>query len=207
MNIRVTRDTSYIRVFNATTNSDEFDVYINDKPIFLNVRYKGFVPYVPTFPGNYKVKVYDSKDSENLILEQDIKIAGGNVGTLVIAGVMPKLMMLAVFEDPNEKARSLNAKFRIAHLSPTTEPVDLIVNGVKMIDEVPFGKRTNYAEVPSGVYDFKIEESLDDLNREKISINKRVELKDNKIYTIYLVGDISDIELIQSLDIITYMNN
>ncbi len=61
-----------------------------------------------------------------------------------------------MFEDPNEKSRNLNAKFRIAHLSPTTDPVDLIVNGVKMIEEVPFGKRTNYAEVPSGIYNFVI---------------------------------------------------
>lgn len=208
MKIRVNNDASYIRVFNATANSDKIDVYINDVLVFSDVRYREFVPYTPTFPGDYTVKVYECGNSEKLILEQELTIAGGNVGTLVITGIMPKLMLLAVFEDPNEKTCESNAKFRIAHLSPTTEPIDLTVNGVKMIDEIPFGKRTNYAEVPIGVYDFTIEESNVESEERNagIRISKKIELKDNKIYTIYLIGDVPDIEIIQSLDIITYMN-
>lgn len=208
MKIRVNNDASYIRVFNATANSDEIDVYINDILIFSNVRYREFVPYTPTFPGDYTVKVYECGNTEKPILEQELTIAGGNVGTLVITGIMPKLMMLAVFEDPNEEICDSNAKFRIAHLSPTTEPIDLTVNNVKMIDEVPFGKRTSYAEVPTGIYDFVIEESSLETqgNKEQIRISKKIELKDKKIYTIYLIGDIPDIEIMQSLDIITYMN-
>ncbi|GAA0715121.1 hypothetical protein GCM10008904_31620 [Paraclostridium ghonii] len=208
MKIRVNNDASYIRVFNATANSDEIDVYINDILVFSNVRYREFVPYTPTFPGDYTVKVYECGNDEKLILEQELTIAGGNVGTLVITGIMPKLMMLAVFENPNEEICDSNAKFRIAHLSPTTEPIDLTVNNVKMIDEIPFGKRTNYAQVPTGIYDFVIEGSNIEMqeSKEKVRIGKKIELKDKKIYTIYLIGDLPDIEIIQSLDIITYMN-
>lgn len=208
MKIRVNNDASYIRVFNATANSDEIDVYINDILVFSNVKYREFVPYTPTFPGDYTVKVYECGNDEKLILEQELTIAGGNVGTLVITGIMPKLMMLAVFENPNEEICDSNAKFRIAHLSPTTEPIDLTVNNVKMIDEIPFGKRTNYAQVPTGIYDFVIEGSNIEMqeNKQKVRISKKIELKDKKIYTIYLIGDVADIEIIQSLDIITYMN-
>lgn len=208
MKIRVNNEASYIRVFNATANSDEIDVYINDILVFSNVRYREFVPYTPTFPGDYTVKVYECGNDKKLILEQELTIAGGNVGTLVITGIMPKLMMLAVFENPNEEICDSNAKFRIAHLSPTTEPIDLTVNNVKMIDEIPFGKRTNYAQVPTGVYDFVIEGSNIEMqeNKDKVRISKKIELKDKKIYTIYLIGDVADIEIIQSLDIITYMN-
>ncbi|WP_250675691.1 DUF4397 domain-containing protein [Paraclostridium ghonii] len=208
MKIRVNNDASYIRVFNATANSDEIDVYVNDILVFSNVRYREFVPYTPTFPGDYTVKVYECGNDKKLILEQELTIAGGNVGTLVITGIMPKLMMLAVFENPNEEICDSNAKFRIAHLSPTTEPIDLTVNNVKMIDEIPFGKRTNYAQVPTGIYDFVIEGSNIEMqeNKDKVRISKKIELKDKKIYTIYLIGDVADIEIIQSLDIITYMN-
>ena len=208
MKIRVNNNASYIRVFNTVANSEKIDVYINDILIFSNIMYREFVPYTPTFPGDYKVKVYESSENKKLILEQNLTIAGGNIGTLVITGIMPKVMLLAVFEDPNEKICDSNAKFRIAHLSPTTEPVDLTVNGIKMIDEIPFGKRTNYAQVPAGIYDFTIEESNLELkeNNEVIQISKKVELKSNKIYTIYLIGDIPNIEVIQSLDIITYTN-
>ncbi|MGL5641290.1 MAG: DUF4397 domain-containing protein, partial [Paraclostridium sp.] len=100
------------------------------------------------------------------------------------------------------------AKFRIAHLSPTMLPIDLMVNNVKMIDEIPFGKRTNYAQVPSGIYDFIVEESDIDIpeDKDKVRINKKIQIKDKKIYTIYVVGDSPGIEIIQSLDVTTYMN-
>lgn len=208
MKVRINNESSYIRILNATPNSNKIDISMNDISVFSNVGYKEFTPYTPTLPGDYTVKVYEYGNQDKLILEQDLVIAGGNVGTLVITGIFPNLMMLAVFEDPNESIDNEESKFRIAHLSPTTEPIDLTVNNVKMIDEIPFGKRTNYAQVPSGIYDFNIEESDMGIyeNRNKLRVNKKIQLKDKKIYTIYVIGDIPNIEIIQSLDVVTYMN-
>jgi hypothetical protein len=207
MKVRVNNESSYIRILNATSNSNKIDICMNDISIFSNISYKEFTPYTPTLPGDYTIKVYECGNQDKLILEQDLIIAGGNVGTLVITGILPKVIMLAVFEDPNEVIEDEDSKFRVAHLSPTTEPIDLIVNNVKMIDEVPFGKRTNYAQVPNGIYDFTVEESDMDIpeNRNRLRINKKIQLKDKKIYTIYIVGDIPNVEIIQSLDVITYM--
>lgn len=208
MQIRVNGESSYIRFLNATSNSNKIEIYMNDMLIFSNIRYKDFTSYAPILPGDYTIKVYECENTDNIMLEQDLSIAGGNVATLVISGLVPKLIMLAVFEDPNEEIYEGNAKFRIAHLSPTMLPIDLMVNNVKMIDEIPFGKRTNYAQVPSGIYDFMVEESDIDIpeDKDKIRINKKIQIKDKKIYTIYVVGDSPDIEIIQSLDVTTYMN-
>lgn len=209
MKIRVNIDSSYIRILNAVPNSDEFDIYINGNLIIENIKYKDFSPYTPTVPGNYEVEIYRSGDKEELLYQQSLTIAGGNAGTVVITGLMPKLMILAVFEDPTEVVECGNAKFRVAHLSPTTSPVDVNVNNVRMIDEIPFGKRTNYAEVPRGIYDFLVEENeFDRIGKNKeIKISNRVEIKNQKIYTLYIVGDFPNVEIIQSLDLNTYMND
>lgn len=209
MKIRVNTDSSYIRILNAAPNSDDVDIYINGNLIFSEIRYKNFTPYTPTSPGNYEIEIYESGNKENLIHNHSLTIAGGNAGTLVITGLMPKIMILAVFEDPTEQVGKGNSKFRVAHISPTTSPVDVNVNTVKMIEEIPFGKRTNYAEVPSGIYDFAIEENeFDRIDKSKdIKISNKIEIKNEKIYTLYVVGDFPNVEIIQSLDLTTYMNN
>lgn len=209
MKIRVNTDSSYIRMLNAVPCSDEFDIYINDNLVFRDIRYKDFTPYTPTVPGNYEIEIYKSGDKEELLHRHSLTIAGGNAGTIVIAGLTPKLMILAVFEDPTETVEFGNAKFRVAHLSPTTSPVDINVNTVRMIDEIPFGKRTNYAEVPKGIYEFVIEENeFDRIEKNKeLKIRNKIEIKNEKIYTLYIVGDFPNVEIIQSLDLTTYMNN
>lgn len=209
MKIRVGTDSSYIRMLNAIPNSDEVDVYVNGNLIFSDIRYKEFSSYTPTAPGNYDVEIYKAGNRDELLHSHNLTIAGGNAGTLVITGLIPKLMILAVYENPSEQVEPGNSKFRIAHLSPTTSPVDITVNTVKMIEEIPFGKRTNYAEVPTGIYDFLIRENeFDRINQsEELSIINKVEIKNGKIYTIYIVGDLPNVEIIQSLDLTTYMNN
>lgn len=209
MRIRVNTDSSYLRILNAIPNSQEIDIYINGNLVFSNMRYKEFSPYTPTAPGNYEIEIYKSGDREEVIHSHSVTIAGGNAGTLVVTGIIPKLMILAVFEDPTEHVARGNAKFRVAHLSPTTSPVDVTVNTVKMIEEIPFGKRTNYAEVPTGVYDFLIEENeFDRIDKNNdINIKNKIEIKNEKIYTLYIVGDSSNAEIIQSLDLTTYINN
>ncbi len=208
MNIRVNSDSSYIRILNTAVNSEKFDIYINDILAFSNVLYKNFTPYSPMIPGKYNIKVYENGNNDNIILDQELNIAGGNVGTVVITGVYPKLMVLAVSEDPNESIENKTSKFRLAHLSPTGPPIDLSINGVKMVDELPFGKSTNYAQIPIGIYDFLVEQSDIDIqgNKVKFRKNKNVQLKDKKIYTIYVVGDGNTIDIIQSLDVTTYTN-
>lgn len=208
MNIRVNNDSSYIRILNTAVNGEKFDIYINDLLTFSNVWYKNFTPYSPMIPGKYNIKVYENGNNDNTILDQELNIAGGNIGTIVITGVYPKLMILAVSEDPNECIENKTSKFRLAHLSPTSPPIDLSINGVKMVDELPFGKSTNYAQIPSGIYDFLVEQSDIDIqvNKEKFRENKNIQLKDKKIYTIYVVGDGNNIDIIQSLDVTTYTN-
>ena len=78
-----------------------------------------------------------------------------------------------------------------------------------MIDEIPFGKRTNYAEVPKGIYEFVIEENeFERIEKNKeLKIRNKIEIKNEKIYTLYIVGDFPNVEIIQSLDLTTYMNN
>lgn len=208
MNIRVNSDSSYIRILNTAINSERFDIYINDVLAFSNILYKNFTPYSPMIPGKYNIKVYENGNNDNIILNQELNIAGGNVATVVITGVYPKLMVLAVSENPNEPIEDKTSKFRLAHLSPTAPSIDLSINGVKMIDELPFGKSTNYAQIPNGIYDFLVEQSDIDIqgNKVKFRKNKNVQLKNKKIYTIYVVGDGDNIDIIQSLDVTTYTN-
>ena len=74
MKIRLNESSSYIRFLNATPNSNQIEIYMNDNMVFKDVDYKEFTSYIPTIPGNYIVRVYESENKEDILLEQDITL-------------------------------------------------------------------------------------------------------------------------------------
>ncbi len=57
----IDKSKAYIRFINLSPYDTEFDVYLNDKPVFDNLTYEEVSPYITLQPATYYVTLRDSK--------------------------------------------------------------------------------------------------------------------------------------------------
>lgn len=83
------------------------------------------------------------------------------------------------------------AKVRVVHASPDAPAVDVWVNDQKTLMDIPFKDLTSYAEVPKGMYNFKVVPAG---QTEPVVIEADLNLKAFKDYTVIAVDYLSTIK-------------
>lgn len=53
-------------------------------------------------------------------------------------------------------AQETNGRIRVVHASPDAPPVDVLVNGAKVLEAIPFEEYSEYLSVPAGTYDIRV---------------------------------------------------
>ena len=201
MIIRNDMNLSYIRAFNASPDAPAVDIYINGAEAFKNLKFKDFTEYITLPMGEYKMEVYQAGQNETPVLTESIKVGEQEVITIVAAGNYEDLQLVSYVEGNAEDLPVNKSKVRIIHLSPDSPNVDVFVNGVLAFEDVGFLDATDYAQLSSGTYEITV--NLADTNDNVLSLNP--ELKSQKVYTIYIVGNPPNLSGIQSLDGSTFI--
>lgn len=201
MIIRNDMNLSYIRAFNASPDAPAVDIYIYGAEAFKNLKFKDFTEYITLPMGEYKMEVYQAGQNETPVLTESIKVGEREVITIVAAGNYEDLQIVSYIEGNAEDLPVNKSKVRIIHLSPDSPNVDVFVNGVLAFEDVVFLDATDYAQLSSGTYEITV--NLADTNDNVLSLNP--ELKSQKVYTIYIVGNPPNLSGIQSLDGSTFI--
>ena len=201
MFIRNDMDISYVRVFHASPNAPSVDIYVNGGIAFENLSFKDFTEYVQLPMGEYKIEVFPAGQKENPVLTQNVQVPTKQVITIAAAGNLEDLQLIPYVERTAEDLPVNESRLRVIHLSPDAPDVDVLIDGNIAFSNIGFMDATYYDQLPSRSYDIKVNIA----STENTVLALTAELKSQKVYTIYVVGNPPDLSAIQSLDGVTFV--
>jgi LPXTG-motif cell wall-anchored protein len=100
--------------------------------------------------------------------------------------------LLALTIAPAAFAQAGTAKVRVVHASPDAPAVDVIVNGNKVLTNVPFFAASAYLDLPAGSYDIQVVPA--GATSPVVIDAKGVRIEAGKAYTIAATGKLAEIK-------------
>lgn len=198
---------AYVRLVHSATKSFDVDLYVNDKLMVPDLRYREFTDYIKLPPGTYNLKAYPKNTKTPLLLDSTVQIDPKTVTTLAIYSQIRKLFLYPVKESSLSMPTKGKAKVKIANLIENIPPVDIYLSDGKLLyKNVAFKDLTNYIELPANTYTINIKLADSDIS---ILYVPNIFLNTDNYYTLYLIGlinDYHDPQMLIPLDGITYLN-
>lgn len=201
MFIRNDSNATYVRLFHASPDAPPVDIYINNNLVFRSLAFGNFTEYVPLSMGNYKIEVYPEGEKGKYILTQNIQIPENQVITVAAVGFLNDLELVSYTESNPNNLQVDMSRLRVINLSPNAPEVDVYIDSNVAFTDIGFLDATDYLELSSGNYDLRINIAQND---EEL-LRLQPDLKSQKVYTVYMLGDSSNLTAIQSLDGSTYV--
>ena len=198
---KIQEASSLVRVFHASPQAPEVDVYVDGNLAFSDIEFKEFTKYVYLDEGNHNVEVYLAGTKESPVISQIVDVPDGEMITVAAIGNLDELSLLAIPDDVSKEVSDSYSTFRVIHLSPDAPAVDILEGEETLFEDIEFGEGTDYVEVEPGKYNVKIALSSDGT----VVLPLEIRLNPNRIYTIYAVGDAANLSAIQSVDGNTYI--
>lgn len=199
---------AYIRIVHTATKSTDMDLYINDKLIGPNIKYREFTDYIKMPPGIFNLKIYSKGTKTTPLINSNINLDPNTITTLAIYSQLRKHYLMEVKETPLIIPTKNKAKIRIVNLIENIPPIDIyLANGTPLYKDVIFKDLTNYIELPANTYIFDIKLADSDIS---LLYVPNLFLNTNNYYTLYLIGlinDYHDPQMLAPLDGITYLNS
>lgn len=190
-----------VRLFNALPENKAVDIYADGILLFENIGFKEFTKYVYAILGTHRVEIYETGEISNPILATEMNLPVGQIFTLAIIESDGEYSLLVVKDDINEVPSSQNAVGRSVNILDGSYAIDLLFNGKPSVSNITYKDETPYVFIPSGIYKITVKESVTG----NVLLEKNIEFKVNRIYTLYIVGNTSNIDIVQSVDGNTYV--
>lgn len=197
----VKNNSSLVRVFHAVPDVQAVDVYVNGNMVFNNLEFGDFTNYIYLDKGEYNIAIYPSGKTDQPAINQMVDIPSQQIFTVAATGDLNNLSLLVIPDKITKSPSQRYSAVRIIHLSPTAPGVDVVVNGDTLFENIEFREGTDYVDLNPGTYNINVL-----LNSDKsVVLPLKVTLNENKIYTIYIIGNPSDLKALQVVDGNTYI--
>lgn len=199
--INIKNGTSLVRVFHASFQAPPVDIYINESLAFSNLQYKQFTSYTALEVGDYRVDVFPAGDKTKPIISGALNIEDGKMITIAAIGDLNDLGLLLIDDDVTKKTSDDYGSFRIVNLSPNSNAIDVLVNGKSVVLDLEYKQNTSYIDARYDRYNIDIVQTVEKI----LLLSFSALIKTNRIYTIYILGDLPNISSLQSVDGNTYL--
>lgn len=191
---------SLVRILHAIPEGESVDIFLNDVPFFNDLSFTNFSPYVYVPEGDYRITVYVTNTKENPIIDQDISVSVNDILTIALILDEDKAELLFI-EEGTEIASGQNAKVRAIHLAAVSPTVNILADGEVLFSNVSYKDITEYKEVEPKVYRVDLEVAKNN----KLIRSNQITINENRIYSFYALGNVPNVQIIQSLDGVTFM--
>jgi len=193
---RVDPGISFGRFLHASPDAPPVDVYLDNKLIARNVRYREFTQYLPVMSGNYKLKIYPTGNTTTPIINLDLDVPVSKIFTVAVVGKSPNLSLISI-PEPAVPMIPGKTYVRFIHLSPNAPNVNVMLPaGSTLFKDVEFKEYTNYIPVNPGNYTFLVTPTTS--NTPVLTV-PNIRLRPNKFYSIYVVGLVNEKPSLQAL--------
>jgi len=188
--------TSRVKVLHASPDAPAVDILVNDAVAIENLAFKEIAGYVDLPSGEHNIKVVPTGLAGPVVIDTDVKLTQNREYTIAATGFLANIIP-QVYEDKNAKTWGMHSRIRFVHLSPNAPEVDIRVrNGPQIFRDIIYLEDSEYERVRQGSYD--IEVVLQDGTVFKTF--EQVPIEGKKTYSIYAVGDVSNLEVILEED-------
>lgn len=198
---------AYIRFAHVATKSNDVDLYINDKLVVPDLRYREFTDYIKLPVGTYNIKIYSRNTQTNLLIDSCISVKPNTITTCAIYSQERVLFLLPIEEKPLSVPTEKKSKIRIVNLIENISPIDLYLSdGTLLYKNISFKDISSYIELSANTYILDIKLAETDIS---ILYVPNINLNKDSYYTLYLIGlinDYHDPQMLIPLDGITYLN-
>ena len=197
---KIEENKGLIRYLNVLPSQKSVDIYVNNKLLYSDVKYKSFTPYIYMENRSYKIDIYEA-GTKNILIRTTFIIPDESLFTLAISGNIGQEALIIVDEDIEQKSSNSQAVVRFVNLSPDLPIADIFNNDKPIVDNIDYKDQTIYEYLNPGEYTISVKGNLngDDL------VTTNIQFKTDRIYSIYIIGDIPNVELLQSVDGNTYV--
>lgn len=197
---KIEENKGLIRYLNVLPSQKSVDIYVNNKLLYSDVKYKSFTPYIYMENRSYKIDIYEA-GTKNILIRTTFIIPDESLFTLAISGNIGQEALIIVDEDIEQKSSNSQAVVRFVNLSPDLPIADIFNNDKPIVDNIDYKDQTIYEYLNPEGYTISVKGNLngDDL------VTTNIQFKTDRIYSIYIIGDIPNVELLQSVDGNTYV--
>ena len=198
--ISIKNETSLVRVFHASPQAPPVDIYINESLAFSNLQYKQFSNYTSLEVGDYRIDVFQAGDTTKPIISGALNVEDGKMITVAVIGDLNDLGLLLI-DDVTKKTSDDYGSFRIVNLSPNSKSIDVLVNGKSVVIDLEYKQNTSYIDARPDRYNIDVVQTIEKV----LLLSFSSLIKSNRIYTLYILGDVPNISSLQSVDGNTYL--
>ncbi len=192
---------SLVRILHAVPNGDEVDVYINGFPFYNDIRFAQFTPYIYVPEGEHIFSVYAKDEKDKPLTEAKIQVNSDELITMPIILNENGLELLPIPEEMGIPS-GIESKFKFVHLVPDGPAVNILMDGERIFNNVKYKDYTDYKEIQPKEYKMDIEV----VENNKIAISNKVNINPTRIYTFYAIGELPNVDIIQTLDGATFLS-
>ncbi len=196
---KIEEDRGLVRYLNVLPSQQAVDIYVDNKLLYSDVKYKGFTQYVYMENRSYKIDVNEA-GTQNILIRTTFVLPDEDLFTLGITGNKGQESLIIINEDIDQKTSNTQAIVRFVNLSPDLPVSDIFNNNTPAVDDIDYRDQTPYQYVNPGQYTISVKENL---TQRPLKI-ANIEFKANRIYSIYIIGNPPNIEFLQSVDGNTY---
>lgn len=152
--LELTDSRALVRVKHASPDAPAVDILVNGQAALSHVPFPVASAYLPLASGATNLKV-NVAGTDTTVINADVTLTALKAYSVFAVDLVSRIQPLVV-EDDLTAPPAGKAKLRAIHLSPDAPEVDVWVNGVKVLANVPFKAASPYLEVPAGATDVKV---------------------------------------------------
>ena len=134
---KIEENKGLIRYLNVLPSQQAVDIYVDNKLLYSDIKYKDFTPYVYMENRPYKIDINEA-GTKNILIKTTFRLQDENLFTLAITGNVGQEALIIVDEDVEQKTSNTQAVQRFINLSPDLPIADVFYNDKPVVDDIDY---------------------------------------------------------------------
>jgi hypothetical protein len=152
--LEIVDNRAQVRVGHLSPDAPAVDILVNNVVTLSGVPYPVVSSYLTLDAGTYNLKV-NAAGTATTVINADVPFKGSKAYSVFATGFLAGIAPLVV-EDALALPPSGQSKLRVIHASPDAPNVDVLVNGNRVLANVPFRAASDYLTLPAGTYQVQV---------------------------------------------------
>lgn len=127
---------------------------MDNSKVLSNVPYPTISGYLAVAPGTHNIKV-NAAGTTTTVINVSPNLSGNTADTAIAANFVANIQLLLAVDDTSPLPAG-QGRVRVILAAPDAGHVDIIVDGQKVLSNVPFSAISSYLALPAGTYNVQV---------------------------------------------------